>query len=217
MKKLDLKKVTLFCLDGRPDEHERTMRYRRILNFMLSRVEFFDIKVFTTFNIEVSGIKNNIINPMGIHEYSNFCLGELNNHIESEFCLIFQDDGFILNPELWDDIFYNYDYIGAPWPRYIGWPEEGKQVGNGGFSLRSKRFLEESAKLPSTTSNEDTYLVCKNRSILESNGLKIAPLDVARKFAIEFPLDDQHNINSCFGFHAKSLLDSAVNYINNRK
>jgi hypothetical protein len=184
---------------------------------MMDRVDFYDVKVFTTSDIGVHGIKNIIIDPMGIGEYSNFCVTYLNEHIDSDFCLVFQDDGFILNPHLWDDSFYDYDYIGAPWPLYIGWPKEGEQVGNGGFSLRSKKFLESSSRLPRTMSNEDTYLVCKNRKILESDGIKIAPVEVARKFAIEFPLDDQHNINNCFGFHAKSLLDSAVNYINNRK
>lgn len=217
MKKLDLKKITLFCLDGREENQERTARYKKILNFMMSNVDFFDIKFLSPFDIEIDGIKNIKVERMNIFNYSNFCLSRLNNYIDSEFCLIFQDDGFILNPDLWDNSFYDYDYIGAPWPLYIGWPEEGKQVGNGGFSLRSKKFLQVSADLPKTTANEDTYLVCENRHILESKGLKIAPLEVARKFAIEFPLDENHNINNCFGFHAKSLLDSAIEYINKIK
>lgn len=213
--KVNLSNITLFCLDGRTEDHERTLRYKRAIDFMINKVDFYDVKVFTTFNLNIDGIKNTLIDPMGIGQYSNFCVTELNNHINSDFCLVFQDDGFILNPHLWEDSFYDYDYIGAPWPLYIGWPKEGQQVGNGGFSLRSKKFLEESSKLPRTMANEDTYLVCTNRHILESNGIKIAPVDVARKFAIEFPLDDNHSIDKCFGFHAKSLLDSAIIHINN--
>lgn len=217
MEKINLSRITLFCLDGRPHDNDRTERYRNILRFMMDRVNFYDIKVFTTTDIGVPGIDNRIIGRMEIGEYSDFCISELNKHIDSDFCLIFQDDGFILNPHLWDDSFYNYDYIGAPWPLYIGWPREGQQVGNGGFSLRSKKFLESSSKLPRTMSNEDTYLVCKNRGILEADGINIAPLEVARKFAIEFPLDIYHSIDKCFGFHAKSLLDEAVAYINDLK
>ena len=39
--------------------------------------------------------------------------------------------------------FFDYDYIGAPWPNNFV-----NRVGNGGFSLRSKKFLELTAKIP---------------------------------------------------------------------
>jgi hypothetical protein len=215
--KLDLKNVTLFCFDGRPEDQNRINRYHQILNYMMERVEFFDIKIFCTFDFNIGGVKSNKIRPVSIGDYSHFCIKNLCGHIKSDFCLIFQDDGFILNPDLWNDSFFDFDYIGAPWPLYIGWPIEGQQVGNGGFSLRSKKFLEVSSKLQGTTANEDTYILLKNRDFLDSQNIKIAPVDVARKFAIEFHLDSDHKIENCFGFHGKSQLERALNYIKNKE
>ena len=70
--------------------------------------------------------------------------------------LVIQDDGHIVNPSLWDEEFLKYDYIGLPWPFEDSWIEKQlkeqrpiirkvypkNRVGNGGFSLRSRKFLE---------------------------------------------------------------------------
>lgn len=214
--KLDLKNVTLFCFDGREEIQERTSLYRSIFGYMMDRVDFYDVKFFSTFDFKFAGV--NVINtrPVNIGYYSEFCIKRLKHYVESEYCLIFQDDGFILNPHLWENEFFEYDYIGAPWPLYIGWPREGYQVGNGGFSLRSKKFLDVSSQLESTTANEDTYILNQNRDHLNSCGIKIAPVEVARKFAIEFELDKEHTLSSCFGFHSKRLLNEAIAYINKK-
>jgi len=215
--KIDLKKITLLCFDGRPKNDEIVSRYHEILNFMLSRIDFYDVKFLCCFDFEMEGVKTIKIQETNIGGYSRFCIKDLNSYIDSEFCLIFQDDGFILNPDFWDDTFYEYDYIGAPWPLYIGWPQEGKQVGNGGFSLRSKKFLEVSSTLPTTTENEDTYILNQNREHLDAHGIKIAPVEVARKFSVEFELDKDHNISSCFGFHSKRYLSDSMLYINKKQ
>jgi hypothetical protein len=214
--KLDLGKITLLCFDGRPEDLNRLSRYREILDYMLSNVNFYDVKFLSPFDFQMKGVKHIKIKETLIGGYSRFCIKELNQYVESEFCLIFQDDGFILNPSLWDDSFYDYDYIGAPWPLYIGWPQEGKQVGNGGFSLRSKKFLEVSARLPSSHTNEDTYILLTHRENLDENSIKIAPLDIARKFSVEMPLDKEHSIENCFGFHSKRNLEKALEYIKKR-
>lgn len=211
--KIDLKKITLLCFDGRPKNDEIVSRYHEILNFMISRMDFYDVKFLCCFDFEMEGVKTIKIQETNIGGYSRFCIKDLNSYIDSEFCLIFQDDGFILNPNLWDDTFYEYDYIGAPWPLYIGWPQEGKQVGNGGFSLRSKKFLEVSSRLPSSHLNEDTYILLTHRKNLEENSIKIAPVEVARKFSMEIPLDADHSIENCFGFHSKRHLEKSLKYI----
>jgi hypothetical protein len=57
----------------------------------------------------------------------------------------------IVRPELWSNDFLEYDYIGAPWmysdTSYITDEGEHVPVGNGGFCLRSKKFLEMPTKL----------------------------------------------------------------------
>ena len=69
------------------------------------------------------------------NDYNQFILKDLNSHITTDFVLVIQYDGFVINPHKWDIKFSEYDYIGAPWP----WAKD-YQVGNGGFSLRSKKL-----------------------------------------------------------------------------
>ena len=56
------------------------------------------------------------------------------NFIDFEFVLIIQTDALLLKKI--DDIYFNYDYIGAPW-RNI----ENNCGGNGGFSLRNVKIM----------------------------------------------------------------------------
>ena len=217
MEKLDLKKITAVVIDGRGYLEERYNRFKEIVSFMQKHIEFDSIKMFLVEDPKIPGIEFNKINRFGISDYSKFCLHELTNYISTDFCLIFQDDGFVLNPGYWSDEFYMYDYIGSPWPLYIGWPEEGKQVGNGGFSLRSKRLLEYSKTLTHhTTENEDTFLL-DERKALDDAGIKIAPVEIARKFSIENHMDSDHSIHNCFGFHAKHLLEECLEIIRKEK
>ncbi len=215
MKKLDLKKITAVTIDGRGYSEERFDRFKEIVSFMQKHIEFNSIKMFLVEDPKIDGVEFHKIHRFGISDYSKFCLHKLTNYIDTDFCLIFQDDGFVLNPHCWSEEFYMYDYIGSPWPLYIGWPEEGKQVGNGGFSLRSKKLLEYSKTLiHHTTENEDTYLL-ENRKALHEAGIKIAPVDVARKFSIENHMDRDHSVHNCFGFHAKHLLNECLKIIRN--
>lgn len=214
MSKIDLKKITAITIDGRRFDEERYTRFKDIVSFMSERIQFHSIKMFLVQDPKIPGVEFYQVKNFGISDYSRFCLHSLYDNVDSDYCLIFQDDGFVLNPHLWDDEFLNYDYIGSPWPLYIGWPEEGRQVGNGGFSLRSKKLLEYSKSLTShSTENEDTYLLNSNRENLVKFGINIAPLDIARKFSVENPLDSDHNLDTCFGFHAKHLLNDAIRKI----
>jgi hypothetical protein len=211
MNKLDLKRITAVCIDGRDLSNDVIDSYRVLFNHMLSSANFYDIVFVSKDEIKHEGVKNIRISGFDISGYSSYCVKELNGIVDSDFCLVFQLDGFILNPNLWDEGFYDYDYIGAPWPLHFGgWVSEENQVGNGGFSLRSKKLLEVTQNLPSTSNHEDTYIVFENRDILDENDIKIAPLDIAIKFSVENPIDDSHNIDTCFGFHSKSLLIDAL-------
>src|SRR5262245_741264 len=48
-------------------------------------------------------------------EYSHFILKSLFEHVHTDFCLIVQPDGFVLNERAWKDKYFAFDYIGAPW------------------------------------------------------------------------------------------------------
>lgn len=135
------------------------------------------------------------IPPLGSRaEYSRFMLHELAAHFTTSHVLCVQWDGYILNPTRWDPAFLDYDYIGAPWPHFA----DGMRVGNGGFSLRSRRLVEACAALPITDEAEDVAICRTHRSMLEEDfGLRFAPEDIARRFAFErMPRTDDE-----FGFH----------------
>jgi hypothetical protein len=140
--------------------------------------------------------------------YNKYCIFDLHKHVDTEFCLITQHDSWVINPDLWDDEFLNYDYIGAPWPysefHFKDCNGIVQRVGNGGFSLRSKKFLE----VPKHTEivwdrsspNEDVTVSVKNRNKYEECGCKFAPFDLAIKFSHEIDLEENEEISS-FGFH----------------
>ena len=76
-------------------------------------------------------------------DYSRFMLRELGDHIATDHALCVQWDGFVLDGAAWDPAFLDYDYIGAVWPHF----DDSHNVGNGGFSLRSRKLLEASRQI----------------------------------------------------------------------
>lgn len=127
-------------------------------------------------------------------DYSRFMLRQLAEHIATGHALCVQWDGFVLDGSRWDRRFLDYDYIGAPWPHF----RDGHNVGNGGFSLRSRRLLEACARLPfDGTASEDIVISRLCRPHLEELGMRFAPEDVAREFAYERTTATGRE----FGFH----------------
>jgi hypothetical protein len=130
-----------------------------------------------------------------VDEYSRFILTNLVDHIETSYALLVQWDGFALDADAWDDAFLDFDYIGAPWPQFAA----PLNVGNGGFSLRSRRLME-ALRDPRLTLHcpEDVCICRTNRAMLEDiYGLRFAPFEVAARFAYERgPMPA-----ATFGFH----------------
>lgn len=142
---------------------------------------------------------------------------ELGDHIRTDFALIVHADGFVVHPELWRDEFLEYDYIGAPWPL----PPEGDtttyrdingnicRVGNS-MGIRSKRLMDfpKKAKIPwegeyaygKMWYYEDGFICCKIRHLLEAEGMRIAPLEVAKYFSHEKMIPEVQGITP-FAFH----------------
>jgi hypothetical protein len=115
-------------------------------------------------------------------EYSRFMLRELADHIETSHALCVQWDGYVIEGRSWDDRFLNFDYIGAVWPQF----SDGHNVGNGGFSLRSRKLLEACRSLPLSGKEPEDIVIGRNcRAHLEKQGLRFAPVQVARRFAFE--------------------------------
>jgi hypothetical protein len=127
-------------------------------------------------------------------DYSRFMLRELAEHVSTTHALCIQWDGFVLSGSSWDPAFLKYDYIGAPWPHF----GDGHNVGNGGFSLRSRRLLDACRLLPwNGEEAEDIVIGRIERPRLEAQGIAFAPERVARRFAFE----RTPATGSEFGFH----------------
>jgi hypothetical protein len=127
--------------------------------------------------------------------YSDFMIRCLVDYIQGDYVLIIQGDGFIIHPECWNPDFLKVDYIGAVWPDQ----PEAVAVGNGGFSLRSRRLLEAARNLgPGSTHAEDVYICRRHRTELESrHGIVFASVELARQFSFE----EADPGKPTFGFH----------------
>jgi hypothetical protein len=137
-------------------------------------------------------------------DYSNFVLRELAGHIRTDHCLIVQWDGFILDALQWTPDFLGYDYIGAPWPQF----SNGHDVGNGGFSLRSRRLLQACRDPSFREGHPEDIAICRtNRSLLESeHGIRFADRSTARQFAFERTAPS----SPTFGFHGIFNISDAL-------
>jgi hypothetical protein len=116
-------------------------------------------------------------------EYSHFILRLMPNWVRTSHVLITQWDGFVIEPWAWTNTFLAYDYVGAPWPDQ----PEAYAVGNGGFSLRSRRLLAAGMDLRITEEHPEDVALCRTyRELLErEHGVRFAPLTLARRFAYE--------------------------------
>ncbi len=181
LEKFDLPNVTLFILDTKNIEGAKhaVRQSTRGINFA-----------------EVINLSDIAINSK--EDYSKFIIRDLVNYINTDFVLIIQSDGFVLNPEAWTNEFLQYDYIGAKW-----WFNDGLNVGNGGFSLRSKKLLQLTAndKNIVDTHPEDSVICRTYGNYLKSKGIKFAPENIADKFSIEGFAQRDKKYKGSFGYH----------------
>ena len=136
---------------------------------------------------------------------------ELPKYIDTDFALLIHPDGYVVNPESWDDDWLKYDYIGAPWPlpqddfSYRDVQGQVQRVGNS-VSLRSKKLLDVANKRQLDWKpfhgyyNEDGFICVNYRHIYEQEGCKFAPIEVAAHFGIEHKLPEHQGLKP-FTFH----------------
>jgi hypothetical protein len=165
------------------------------------------------------GVEYVDIPEIDLYGYNRFMLESLGAHVATEHCLVVQSDGFILNPAFWDASFLDYDYIGAPWPGYVDvvggerlWLDRNR-VGNGGFSLRSRKLLELTARvrfdeLPFPHSSEDLIICHYLYHEMRAAGIRFAPPELAARFSIESPGIYAQSPQRVFGFHGRHWLEA---------
>jgi hypothetical protein len=134
-----------------------------------------------------------------------------------DYNLIVHADGFAVNSEAWTDEFLEYDYIGAAW-------KDGG-VGNGGFSLRSRKLYDAMISIGMSNNSSDysniiddpnlhvitngeklipeDNIICKiyKFELTSKYGIKFAPLELANRFSVEhYPTEW---LGKSLGFHGK--------------
>lgn len=121
--------------------------------------------------------------------YSRLMLKEVGKHITTDFTMTIQYDGMPTDATKWQEEFLKYDYIGAPWL----WFPEDRRVGNGGFSLRSRRVTDLCLSdelvfdLGPNEWQEDVHIGVLYKDWFVKNGAKFAPIDLAKQFSAENP------------------------------
>lgn len=118
----------------------------------------------------------------------------LAEHVGTSHAMLIHWDGHPINPDLWTPAFLEYDYIGAPWPWY-----RDRAVGNGGFSLRSRRLIDALADRTLFYTDPEDVTICRTfgAALEERHGIRFAPPELAWQFSIEHgPLDAR-----AFGYH----------------
>lgn len=209
LEKINLQNVTLVAVATQ--NVEATVQ---ALIYSCRQIKYGSVKLLSHFTPYCKNEKIEFIRipkMKNIDEWSHFIVYELNKYINNEFIILVHSDGFVVNPNSWRNEFFEYDYIGAPWPlptdnfSYRDINGNIIRVGNS-VSLRSKKLLELPSKLliPWEADhgffNEDGFLCVKNKHILEENGIKFAPLNIAKYFAHESMIPEVQNIKP-FAFH----------------
>jgi uncharacterized protein DUF5672 len=197
---LDLPQVTLCCVDAL--NHALALRAlarcRRDVRF--GRTVFVtdaiprDVDVPDGINVVVAGAIRSQ------EDYSRLVMKGLLPHFESTHVLLVQWDGYVVHPGAWSPEFLDTDYVGAPWPD----APKGGNVGNGGFSLRSRKLLTTLTddRFPLLTYNEDTTICTLHRPRLEAEfGIRFASEEMARRFSFELDDRDVRAGIQTFGFH----------------
>ncbi len=208
--KINLKNVSLVAVAS--THHTATVK---ALEYSCRFIEFGKVLFFSEINPcpqkkffkYVKTVKFN-----NISEWGKFIVFDLHKYINTPYVILIHADGFIVNPKKWKNEFFEFDFIGAPWPLPkdpISFRDnKGKifRVGNS-VSLRSKKILELPSKLNLSWNNftlniphEDGFLCVQHRSLLEKNGIKFAPIEVAAIFSREYPLPENRNVEP-FLFH----------------
>jgi hypothetical protein len=184
------------------------------LNYSCRGINFAKVKLLS--DIRPENLPNHIQHEFvprcsNIDEWNYHIIYTLPKHIDTDFCILIHDNGFIVNPELWRNEFFEYDYIGAPWPipndnfSYRDINGELIRQGNS-VSLRSKKLLDVAIsknlewKSFHGFSNEDGFICVNYRHEYINAGCKFADINVAKFFSKETEISENKDIET-FAFH----------------
>ena len=208
---LNLEEVTLAtaCWGNESFLTSAIWAYKQFKN----KVKFGEVIFFISESINTDEYKqffadNNIrVEPVdkkyNLARYSHFVIKDIYKYVNKDFLMLFQNDGFIENVDAWNDEVLDYDYIGAPW-----WYKDENNVGNGGFSIRSKKLLEvlsSDDKIKEFVPEDHHICRTYGKYLRDNHGIKFAPEPLAAKFSVE-----HGTYANQFGFHGTWQLEAYI-------
>jgi hypothetical protein len=197
--KLQLPTVTLIIIDCL-----NAQRAINVLEHCKSLCDFGAVKLLTSIPIQYEHrIKIMPLNTL--IAYSVFMLTKVNQYIDTEHLLVVQRDGWILNPQSFDNSWLELDYIAPLFVQY-------NHVGSGGFSLRSKKLMDNvAATMPAWDGTQrEADKIQQSLQYYEDgvislsgkfSGFKFATNEQASHFAQGGNKDKKYHIEFPFGFH----------------
>ncbi len=187
---LHLPSITVVCITTRDYGTSITA-----INKTLERIKPARTIFFTDILIEIPGVEVIQVEIKDWKQYNDWIIKELHKYINTTHVLLIQHDGYVLDEKQWTNEFLQYDYIGAKWLY-----SDGRNVGNGGFSLRSKklmRILAHDSRIE-ITCPEDEVICRLYRNYLEQHHkIKFATEEIADRFSFELHAPTA----ATFGFH----------------
>lgn len=196
--KVNLPTVTLVVVDCTDKVHLA----ERAIEKSLEQCNFGAVKLLTHDTSRKHSV--GITKVSSIEEYSDFIVRKLHKYVDTKHCLIAQSDGYVLDGTRWTDNFLAFDYIGPPWNQW-------QIVGNGGFSLRSKKLLTwlSNYAIGELPHPEDAWICYRHRPAIEAAGFRFATLPLAQLFAFEGReyngkswQGTKYQWDNTFGFHS---------------
>ena len=188
---LELPGVTLCCIDTL--NHSLALRALRRSS---AGIRFGSTCFISDRPVDEPGMSSIVIAPLASRDaYSEFVLKSLLLHIQTPHVLLVQWDGYAINPDAWRGEYLDVDYIGAKW----FWHTDGMRVGNGGFSLRSRKLLEalQDPRIVLTGAEDETIGRAFRPLLEREHGIRFAAESLADAFAFEAA----YPVGVPFGFH----------------
>lgn len=189
--------TTLCCVDC--SNHPLAIR---ALKLTLNGCEFPRAMFFTDRKLDAGPVETVIIDPIqSLDDYALFVMKRLLPYIDTDYVLLIQWDGYVVDPGAWSDQFLLYDYIGARWPHEAFNIPADHTVGNGGFSLRSKVLLQALQDPRVIAADPEDRAICltHRRYLEEQYGIAFAPNAIAERFSFEHI----EPTTPTFGFHGQ--------------
>ena len=191
---IDIPNVTLvsFTINQNRDFFNTTVA---VLRYMQSVARFGRMTFFTALlpKRRFPGVEVIVIPSSDKHIGLGYLLNVvLRYFVRTPFLMHCQDDGFILDPSLWEQEFLKYDFIGAPWA-------DGT-VGNEGFSIQSQKYLWARGQFVWDGVDGPDWFYCRTmREEMLKLGITFAPTEVADRFSSELRNHD----TPTFGYHGR--------------